>query len=264
MCVCVCVCVCACVCDLIILIQESFSLWEAQKWLKIITKGDSAMFIYRLKVGHSTYISMYIIMCVLYVCIQTENRRFRIKFSPMSSLTSSLETCRQFVTLLAPLVPIREMSDVCSTRGKDTSTRAMESDSQFDEDSQMLNSSQIVALGYDPHLQRQRSHNIPPHSQEVTHRGSGVGTSTIQPDESKLIPVPDIATVLSQPPSIFYSIFFSLVQLLQTEGKTLGRAYADTNFPTEQLGRFIRLCLTDSNFPGFVESVEKELNSMAN
>lgn len=32
-------------------IQESFSLWEAQKWLKIVTKGDSAMFIYRLKVS---------------------------------------------------------------------------------------------------------------------------------------------------------------------------------------------------------------------
>ena len=194
-------CVCVCVSDFIILMQESFSLWEAQKWLKIITKGDSAMFIYRLKVRHNT---MYIIiLCVLYVCIQNENRRFRIKFSPMSSLTSSLETCRQFVTLLAPLVPIREMSDVCITRGKDTSTRAMESDSQFDEDSQMLNSSQIVASGYDPHLQRQRSHNIPPHSQEVTHRGSGVATSTVQPDESKLIPVPDIAKVLSQPHSIF-------------------------------------------------------------
>lgn len=46
------------------------------------------------------------------------------------------------------------------------------------------------------------------------------------------------------------------------EGKPLGLAYASTNFPTEQLGAFIRLCLTDSNFPGFVEAVEKEMNSV--
>eukprot|EP00731_Ephydatia_muelleri_P010875 Em0005g1461a len=50
--------------------------------------------------------------------------------------------------------------------------------------------------------------------------------------------------------------------LVTSQGHTLGRAYAETNFPTEQLGAFIRLCLTDSNFPGFVESVERELNSM--
>ena len=48
--------------------------------------------------------------------------------------------------------------------------------------------------------------------------------------------------------------------MVQAEGKTLGEAYASTNFPTEQLGPFIRLCLTDVNFPGFVEAVEKELN----
>ena len=47
-----------------------------------------------------------------------------------------------------------------------------------------------------------------------------------------------------------------------SEGKVLGLAYASTNFPTEQLGAFIRLCLTDSNFPGFVEAVERELNSI--
>ena len=32
------------------MIQESFTLWDAQKWVKIVTKGDSAMFIYKLQV----------------------------------------------------------------------------------------------------------------------------------------------------------------------------------------------------------------------
>ena len=54
------------------------------------------------------------------------------------------------------------------------------------------------------------------------------------------------------------------MKLVQSQGKCLGRAYADTNLPTEQLGQFIRLCLTDANFPAFVESVERELNSMTN
>ena len=49
---------------------------------------------------------------------------------------------------------------------------------------------------------------------------------------------------------------------MQCQDKSLGRAYAETNFPTEQLGSFIRLCLTDGNFPGFVEAVEKEMNHL--
>ena len=39
-------------------------------------------------------------------------------------------------------------------------------------------------------------------------------------------------------------------------------AYAGTNLPTAQLNSFIRLCLTDSNFPSFVDAVEKELSSV--
>jgi len=52
------------------------------------------------------------------------------------------------------------------------------------------------------------------------------------------------------------------IQLMQSQGKSLGRVYAETNFPTEQLGSFIRLCLSDGNFPGFVEAVEKEMNHL--
>jgi hypothetical protein len=50
--------------------------------------------------------------------------------------------------------------------------------------------------------------------------------------------------------------------VVQVGGRSLGEAYTSTNFPTGQLGAFIRLCLTDANFPGFVEAVEKELNSV--
>ncbi|KAK3699601.1 hypothetical protein QZH41_014298, partial [Actinostola sp. cb2023] len=40
------------------------------------------------------------------------------------------------------------------------------------------------------------------------------------------------------------------------------KAYESTNIPTSRLGLFIRLCLTDSNFPAFVEAVEKELSEL--
>ena len=32
--------------------------------------------------------------------------------------------------------------------------------------------------------------------------------------------------------------------------------------PQDRLGLLVRLCLTDSNFPAFVEAVEKELQSL--
>ena len=31
-------------------LQESISLWEAKKWIRGITKGDSALFIYKINV----------------------------------------------------------------------------------------------------------------------------------------------------------------------------------------------------------------------
>ena len=54
----------------------------------------------------------------------------------------------------------------------------------------------------------------------------------------------------------------TILKSIQSEQKSLGKAYSASNFPTGQLGAFIRLCLTDSNFPGFVEAVEKEMNSI--
>ena len=50
-------------------------------------------------------------LCVL----QDENRRFRVKFSPSSSAPSSMDACRQFTTMLAPLVPIREIGSSCGS-----------------------------------------------------------------------------------------------------------------------------------------------------
>lgn len=61
---------------------------------------------------------------------------------------------------------------------------------------------------------------------------------------------------------IVQPVVFLFFQVVQEKGKSLGEAYASTNFPTEQLGGFIRLCLTDANFPAFVEAMEKELDTL--
>ena len=53
-----------------------------------------------------------------------------------------------------------------------------------------------------------------------------------------------------------------ILQEVSTDGKSLGKAYANTNFPVSQLSDFIRLCLTDSNFPAFVGAAEKELRNI--
>ena len=132
--------------------------------------------------------------------IQNENRRFRVKFSPMrSSVPTSLETCRHFAALLAPLVPIREMDigtrdEGTSTRDNTISMRAMESDSQLTccEDSQMLDSSQVVP-NQDLLLPEQR---YTPLQQPNSHIGGDESAPvSLQPDESKLIPVPDMGKV---------------------------------------------------------------------
>ena len=117
----------------------------------------------------------------------------------MSPSTSALETCKQFATVLSPLVPIRDMggsgaSSVARTDAggtcKATNTHAMESDSQLIgcDDSQVVDS-QLASV----------SSERPPLNQVETLRqqaNSMAGSDeTVQPDESKLIPIPDLGKV---------------------------------------------------------------------
>lgn len=115
---------------------------------------------------------------------QDENRRFRVKFSPTGPLTTALETCREVATALAPLVPIREMGGSggstvvvtdTSTRDKTTTCGVQSSDSQLMgyEDTQFIDSQTT----YEKRTQS-KENSLP-----------------LQPEESSLIPVPDLAKV---------------------------------------------------------------------
>ena len=55
---------------------------------------------------------------------------------------------------------------------------------------------------------------------------------------------------------------FCSVQEMMVNKVPLGQAYAECFIPEEDLRSFIRLCLTDQSFPGFVDKVDKELGNM--
>ena len=60
-----------------------------------------------------------------------------------------------------------------------------------------------------------------------------------------------------------FDIDFFLLQITSVESR-LDAVQSGSNLiaPQDQLNLMIRLCLTDSNFPDFVEAVEKELKSL--
>ena len=179
-------------------LQESFSLWDAKKWVKIITRGDSAMFIYKVKVRcYDNHTPRPHVAVTPTTISQTDSRRFRVKFAPISPSTVALETCRQFSAVMAPLVvSIREMeAGGSAARDKDTSARdkagsapcALEGDSQFLGYGEDFESTQVIS-------ETQSSEYHQPNT------AAGTGPILI-PDESSLIPVPDIGKVL------YYSSF---------------------------------------------------------
>ena len=200
---------------------------------------------------------------------------------------------------MAPLVPIKEMESALSTRDKDISTCDRDISTR-DKPGVHERDSQLMSYGEDFSLSQVIPELLDTQTTEpqqpagATANASGDGP-ILTLDESTLMPIPDIGKVenfIGVWKSLSHSLsnthtntlshthclslssvsvicFASLpplpplsLQVLQTQGKSLGRAYADTNFPTDQLGQFIRLCLTDSNFPAFVDAVEKELANM--
>lgn len=53
------------------------------------------------------------------------------------------------------------------------------------------------------------------------------------------------------------------LQITSSEPRRDGlRTSSHIDIPQDQLSLMIRLCLTDSNFPAFVEAVEKELTNL--
>ena len=119
----------------------------------------------------------------------------------MSPSTSALETCKQFATVLSPLVPIRYMggsgaSSVARTDASGTceatNTHTMESDSQLIscDDSQVVDSQLASVSSERPPLNQVETL----HQQANSMAGSD---ETVQPDKSKLVPIPDLGKVCS-------------------------------------------------------------------
>lgn len=62
--------------------------------------------------------------------------------------------------------------------------------------------------------------------------------------------------------NLFSTLSFISLQVLSSNvGAKLPLAYHQhTSLPTEHIGTFLKLCLSDVNFPAFVEAVDKELS----
>ncbi|XP_064383333.1 meiotic recombination protein REC114-like isoform X2 [Halichondria panicea] len=189
---------------------ESFSLWDAQKWIKGVSKGDSILFIYQL---------------------QEDSRRFRIKFSAEPPTKTPLQNCNDCISKLSPLIPIRDIS------ASSTMVSYSQATQPPTEESQMFSQVQ------EPNLTLPAGSSIIMQTSEGLQSDSGENLNGSYLD---LMSVSELAKEVS------------------TDGKSLGKAYANTNFPVSQLSDFIRLCLTDSNFPAFVGAAEKELRNITN
>ncbi|KAJ7382498.1 hypothetical protein OS493_034660 [Desmophyllum pertusum] len=170
-------------------------LFNANKWLKAVVKGDSMLFMYKMN---------------------NDCRRFRIKFNK-SSARSAMENCRQFISEISPQIPVREMPVAASA----------ESDSQMHmEDSQFVS----------------------PDSQHVTNRGTAgsISCSSTTSASASGLTLPDLANKITS----------------SEPGRDAAQASGHIDIPQDQLSLMIRLCLTDSNFPAFVEAVEKETDQL--
>ena len=118
--------------------------------------------------------------------MQEENRRFRVKFAPMAPSFTALEACRNCMTTLAPLIPIREMTAVPSS---------MEDSQMMYEDSQPLAQTQPEAacgsLQYQTGAAVPALATISESSQQRPQQCSEDGT----PQANEAMSVPDIAKV---------------------------------------------------------------------
>ncbi|XP_022808314.1 meiotic recombination protein REC114-like [Stylophora pistillata] len=182
--------------------HESFSLFNASKWLKAIVKGDSMLFFYKMN---------------------NDCRRFRIKFNK-STDRSAIENCHHFVSEISPQIPVRELP---------VST---ESDSQVP-----MEDSQPISLDSQP-------------TNRGTTDGASCGSATVG------LTLPALA---SEGVGLQVLSSYFLVQITSVESR-LDAVHSGSHLdiPQDQLSLMIRLCLTDSNFPDFVEAVEKELKNL--
>ena len=167
------------------------------------------MFIYKVKVrcydSQKTTAASTIVenWCMPTTISQNESRRFRVKFAPNSSSATALETCRQFSTVIAPLVPVKEMEMGAAACRKGTTRTTSDKTGSFS--SGLDGDSQFLGCGEDFDSSQQQ---VVPETQNNTesrqpNMTAGTGPILI-PDESSLIPIPDIGKVLLTPTLKFF------------------------------------------------------------
>lgn len=178
---------------------ENILLWNAQKWLRVVAKGDSLLVVWE-KPGNAS-------------------RRFRMRFQATEGKSAD-KHCSDCASVLSFYAEVKDLNAGASVGNA------------------------FTGAAPNAHVRMQR----PPSGDGPTLTTSqelAAGRKPATPSRSASMP--DIAKQ-----------YLSDVE----DGLPLGVAYQTTGFPTHQLPMLVQLCLTDSNFPAFVEAVDKELKKL--
>lgn len=208
-------------------VYESLMMWNAHKWLKVARKGDS----------------------LLFVCVNVgqASQRFRVRFHGNENRSSEV-MCQECAAVLGQYTQVKDLAtsgDIAQTEG---------TDSEPQPNSQPLSGTveTVGSNGASGNGTSGAGAGIANQSQADTSTISARGVTSTSSEAEARLSIGSLAQKLVYP----------------AEGEEpLSQAYntaanLETAWPSGQLKTLIHLCLTDSNFPSFVEQVEKELNTV--
>ncbi|XP_065194403.1 meiotic recombination protein REC114-like [Sycon ciliatum] len=217
-------------------ILENLMLWNAHKWLRIARKGDSLLFV-SLNPGQT-------------------NRRFRVRFQGDEE-ESNEEACERCISLLQSYTDIKELS-----------SEADDQDIPPSRDNSRPNTYQPSSVG----KQTVGAATAPSSTMLPSHQA---GIATLATPSAGIVrsgttPTSSNSSMSAGPLRMSTgSLARHLVLPASEEELPLSEAFkrlttSGTNWPTHQMRTVLHLCLSDSNFPAFVEQVEKELKKVMN
>lgn len=139
-------------------------------------------------------------VCSINFYLQEQNRRFRVKFAQTPSC-SATEACKNCITTLAPLLPIREMDAMGSSV---TSIPDSQIPTSYDDSQQILSQPASLAIQQtvpdsQPLVESQESQALyatqSNTSQSTVARSNAEDSHAMSKETDKSISIPDIAKV---------------------------------------------------------------------
>ena len=204
-------------------VYENLMMWNAHKWLKVARKADS----------------------LLFVCVNVgqPSQRFRVRFHAIDS-KSSEDVCMECAAILSQYTTVKDLA------GSGSGTAAQKNDSQDGSQQRAVTGGDDMHIPLDVNASTGDTHTAWAKSQDANVAEANVMCSDI--NGSERLGLGTLAGQLVQPSE--------LDQPLRQAYKAVSDP--QSAWPTGQLTTMLHLCLTDSNFPAFVDQVDKELTKL--